>query len=223
MHRVAQSFFVVLCETLWNSILRKTFNMLKRLFDFVASSIGLLILFPFFILLALLVKVDSTGPVFYLQERVGKDKILFKLFKFRTMRVGSDKAAAITIGARDSRITRVGFWLRKFKLDELPQLINVWKGEMSLVGPRPELKKFVDLYTPAQLKVISVKPGITDFASIQFRNENELLEGKPDPIDFYIREIMPVKLELNLKYIERQSFWLDIKIILQTIYSIFRK
>ncbi|MBX2955213.1 MAG: sugar transferase [Cyclobacteriaceae bacterium] len=197
--------------------------MLKRLFDFVASSIGLLILFPFFILLALLVKVDSTGPVFYLQERVGKDKILFKLFKFRTMRVGSDKAAAITIGARDSRITRVGFWLRKFKLDELPQLINVWKGEMSLVGPRPELKKFVDLYTPAQLKVISVKPGITDFASIQFRNENELLEGKPDPIDFYIREIMPVKLELNLKYIERQSFWLDIKIILQTIYSIFRK
>ncbi|MBL7843332.1 MAG: sugar transferase [Cyclobacteriaceae bacterium] len=197
--------------------------MLKRLFDFVASSIGLLILFPFFILIALLVKVDSTGPVFYLQERVGKDKILFKLFKFRTMRVGSDKAAAITIGARDSRITRVGFWLRKFKVDELPQLINVWKGEMSLVGPRPELKKFVDLYTPAQLKVISVKPGITDFASIQFRNENELLEGKPDPIDFYIREIMPVKLELNLKYIERQSFWLDIKIILQTIYSIFRK
>lgn len=196
--------------------------MLKRLFDFVASSIGLLILFPFFILIALLIKVDSPGPVFYLQERVGKDNILFKLFKFRTMRVGSDKAAAITIGARDSRITRIGFWLRKFKLDELPQLINVWKGEMSLVGPRPELKKFVDLYSANQLRVIAVKPGITDYASIQFKNENELLEGKADPIDFYIREIMPVKLELNLKYIQRQSFWLDIKIIFQTIFSIFR-
>lgn len=196
--------------------------MLKRLFDFVASSIGLLILFPFFILIALLIKVDSPGPVFYLQERVGKNRVLFKLFKFRTMRVGSDKAAAITIGARDSRITQIGFWLRKFKLDELPQLINVWKGEMSLVGPRPELKKFVDLYTPDQLQVISVKPGITDYASIQFKNENELLEGKADPIDFYIREIMPVKLELNLKYIQRQSFWLDIKIIFQTIFSIFR-
>lgn len=196
--------------------------MLKRLFDFLASSIGLLILFPLFILIALLIKFDSSGPVFYLQERVGKDNVLFKLFKFRTMRVGSDKAAAITIGARDSRITQIGFWLRKFKLDELPQLINVWKGEMSLVGPRPELKKFVDLYSANQLRVIAVKPGITDYASIQFKNENELLEGKEDPIDFYIREIMPVKLELNLKYIQRQSFWLDIKIIFQTIFSIFR-
>lgn len=195
--------------------------MLKRLFDFLASSIGLLILFPLFILIALLIKFDSSGPVFYLQERVGKDNVLFKLFKFRTMRVGSDKAAAITIGARDSRITQIGFWLRKFKLDELPQLINVWKGEMSLVGPRPELKKFVDLYSANQLRVIAVKPGITDYASIQFKNENELLEGKEDPIDFYIREIMPVKLELNLKYIQRQSFWLDIKIIFQTIFSIF--
>lgn len=196
--------------------------MLKRLFDFVASSVGLLILFPFFILIAVLIKFDSAGPVFYLQERVGKNGALFKLFKFRTMRVGSDKAAAITIGARDSRITGIGFWLRKFKLDELPQLINVWKGEMSLVGPRPELKKFVDLYTPTQLQVISVKPGLTDYASIQFRNENALLEGKEDPIDYYIREIMPIKLDLNLKYINGQSFWLDIKIIFQTIFSIFR-
>ncbi|MBX2963379.1 MAG: sugar transferase [Cyclobacteriaceae bacterium] len=196
--------------------------MLKRLFDFLASSIGLLILSPFFILIALLIKIDSTGSVFYLQERVGRDNVLFKLFKFRTMRVGSDKAAAITIGARDSRITPVGFWLRKFKLDELPQLINVCKGEMSLVGPRPELKKFVDLYSPQQLQVITVKPGITDYASIQFRNENKLLEGKNDPIDYYIREIMPVKLDLNLKYIEHQSFWLDIRIIFQTVFSIFK-
>ena len=196
--------------------------MLKRVLDFVASSVGLLILFPFFLLIALLIKFDSAGPVFYLQERVGKDSVLFNLFKFRTMRVGSDKAAAITIGVRDSRITRFGFWLRKFKLDELPQLINVWKGEMSLVGPRPELKKFVDLYTPDQRKVISVKPGITDYASIQFRKENELLEGKEDPINFYIREIMPAKLSLNLKYIHSQSFWMDVRIIFQTIFSIFR-
>lgn len=136
--------------------------------------------------------------------------------------MGSDKAAAITIGERDSRITSVGYWLRKFKLDELPQLINVWKGEMSLVGPRPELKKFVDLYSSDQRQVISVRPGITDYASIQFRNENKLLEGKEDPIGYYIREIMPVKLQLNQKYIREQSFWLDVRIIVQTILLIFK-
>ena len=138
------------------------------------------------------------------------------------MRINADKAAAITIGERDSRITSVGYWLRKFKIDELPQLINVWKGEMSLVGPRPEVKKFVDLYSDQQREVLTAKPGITDFASIEFRNENKLLEGKEDPIDFYIREIMPVKLALNLKYIRSQSFWLDIRIIFQTVFSIFK-
>ncbi|MFN3343926.1 MAG: sugar transferase [Flavobacteriales bacterium] len=195
--------------------------MLKRLFDLLVSTLGLIILAPFFLLIGLIIKLDSPGPVFYLQERVGKNGALFTLFKFRTMRIDSDKAAAITIGERDSRITRIGYWLRKFKLDELPQLINAWKGEMSLVGPRPELKKFVDLYSAAQRRVLSVKPGITDYASIQFRNENKLLEGKDDPIDFYVREIMPVKLQLNMKYIEQQSFWQDIKIIFQTIVSIF--
>lgn len=197
--------------------------MPKRLFDLVVSTTGLIILAPFFLLLGLIIRLNSPGPVFYLQERVGRAGITFKLVKFRTMHTGSDKAAAITIGERDSRITPVGFWLRKFKLDELPQLINVWKGEMSLVGPRPELKKFVDLYSDEQRTVLTVKPGITDFASIEFRNENRLLDGKKDPIDFYVREIMPVKLHLNLKYIEQQSFWLDIKIIFLTIYSIFKK
>lgn len=197
--------------------------MAKRLFDLTVSTLGLIVLVPFFLLIGFIIWLTSKGPVFYLQERVGKGGITFRLIKFRTMHTGSDKAAAITIGQRDSRITSVGYWLRKFKLDELPQLINVLKGEMSLVGPRPELKRFVDLYSPEQQQVLTVKPGITDFASIQFRNENKLLEGKDDPIDFYIREIMPVKLHLNLKYITDQSLWLDIQIIFLTIFSIFRK
>ena len=189
--------------------------------DLVVSVVGLILLAPFFLIFAILIKLDSRGPVFYLQERVGKEGRLFNLIKFRTMRTGSDKAIAITVGKRDSRITTIGHFLRKFKLDELPQLINVLKGEMSLVGPRPELKKFVDLYNEEQLKVISIKPGITDFASIQFRNENELLEGKEDPIDFYIKEIMPLKLALNLNYIANQSLLTDLRIIFQTILLIF--
>jgi len=194
--------------------------MIKRIFDLLISAFGLLLLLPFFIIIALFISLDSTGPVFYLQERVGQGGKLFKLFKFRTMRTGADKLTAITVGNRDPRITRLGYYLRKFKVDELPQLINVFLGSMSLVGPRPELKKFVDLYSPEQRRVIEVKPGITDYASIEFRNENELLEGKPDPIEFYMREIMPVKLNLNLKYIETRSFWVDLKIIVQTLWLI---
>lgn len=197
--------------------------MAKTALDLFISIIGLIVLIPFFILIGLLIKLDSRGSVFYKQERVGKDGRIFKLFKFRTMGIGSDKAAAITIGERDSRITKVGFYLRKYKLDELPQLINVLLRDMSLVGPRPELKKFVDLYEGDQRQVITVKPGITDYASIEFRNENELLSDKEDPIQFYIEEIMPMKLKLNLRYINDQSFWLDIKIIFKTIFSIFRK
>jgi lipopolysaccharide/colanic/teichoic acid biosynthesis glycosyltransferase len=194
--------------------------MSKRLFDLLISALGLFLLLPFFALIAIIIKLDSTGPAFYLQERVGQRGKLFRLFKFRTMRTGADKSTAITVGNRDPRITRVGYYMRKFKLDELPQLINVCIGTMSLVGPRPELKKFVDLYSAEQRRVIEVKPGITDYASIEFRNENELLEGKPDPIDFYIREIMPVKLKLNLEYIESRSFWIDLKIISRTIWLI---
>lgn len=194
----------------------------KRVMDCMASSLGLFILAPFLLLIAILIKVSSSGSVFYLQERVGLNGRLFKLIKFRTMRVNSDRGASITIGNRDSRITNIGYYLRKFKLDELPQLINVIKGDMSLVGPRPELKRFVDTYNTAQLQVLTVRPGITDYASIQFRNENELLEGKQDPIDYYIKEIMPVKLSLNLKYIHERSFWLDIRIIFITMISIFK-
>lgn len=196
--------------------------MAKRLLDLVVSAVGLVILAPFFLLFAVAIKVDSRGPVFYLQERVGKGGTLFRLFKFRTMRVGADKATAITVGQRDPRITSVGHFLRRFKLDELPQLINVLKGEMSLVGPRPELKRFVDIYQGDQRKVIEVTPGITDYASLEFRNENELLEGKPDPLDFYTKEILPKKLELNLKYIREQSFWTDVRIIVLTIVHIFK-
>ena len=187
----------------------------------VTAGLGLIVLAPFFLIIAILIKSNSKGPVFYKQDRVGKGGMLFKLFKFRTMKVGADRATAITVGHRDSRITPMGYYLRKFKLDELPQLINVLKGEMSLVGPRPELEKFVKLYDEQQRKVITVKPGITDYASIQFRNENALLEGKSDPVDFYIREIMPVKLDLNLQYIANQSFLTDLKIIGQTIFLVF--
>jgi lipopolysaccharide/colanic/teichoic acid biosynthesis glycosyltransferase len=197
--------------------------MAKTSLDLFVSIIGLIVLAPFFILIGLLIKIDSRGSVFYKQERVGLNGKLFKLFKFRTMRVDADKAGAITIGERDPRITSIGFYLRKYKLDELPQLINVLVRDMSLVGPRPELKKFVDLYEGVQRKVITVRPGITDYASIKFRNENELLAGKEDPIQYYISEIMPVKLKLNLKYINDQSFWLDVKIIFKTIFSIFKK
>ncbi len=197
--------------------------MVKRSFDILVSLIGLVILLPFFIVIGIGIKVDSSGSMFYLQERIGKNKIPFRLFKFRTMHVRADTLTAITVGARDPRITALGFYLRKYKLDELPQLINVLNGSMSLVGPRPELKKFTDLYSIEQQHVLSVKPGITDFASIAFRNENEMLEGKEDPIDFYIREIMPQKLTINLQYIREQSFFIDLKIILQTIFSIFRK
>jgi lipopolysaccharide/colanic/teichoic acid biosynthesis glycosyltransferase len=197
--------------------------MTKRILDLLVSGFGLMLLFPFFLLIALIIKLDSSGPVFYLQVRVGQNGKLFKLFKFRTMRTGADKFTAITVGNRDPRITAAGYYLRKFKVDELPQLINVFIGNMSLVGPRPELKKFVDLYNVEQAKVINVKPGITDYASIEFRNENELLEGKPDPIDYYVREIMPAKLALNLQYIREQSLWTDLKIITSTIWLIFRE
>ncbi len=197
--------------------------MVKRTIDFFAAFIGLIVLSPFFLIIAVLVKLDSRGPIFYLQNRVGLKGKLFQLFKFRSMKIEADKLAPITIGQRDSRITPTGYFLRRFKIDELPQLINVLKGEMSLVGPRPEVEKFVKLYNPNQLRVLSVKPGITDYASIEFRNENRLLEGKPDPIEYYVTEIMPEKLRLNLKYIDSQSLLTDIQIIFKTLFLIVSK
>jgi lipopolysaccharide/colanic/teichoic acid biosynthesis glycosyltransferase len=197
--------------------------MVKRTIDFFAAFIGLIVLSPFFLIIAVLVKLDSHGPIFYLQNRVGLKGKLFQLFKFRSMKIEADKLAPITIGQRDPRITTIGYFLRRFKIDELPQLINVLKGEMSLVGPRPEVEKFVKLYNPNQLRVLTVKPGITDYASIEFRNENRLLEGKPDPIEYYVTEIMPEKLRLNLKYIDSQSLLTDIQIIFKTLFLIVSK
>ena len=195
--------------------------MLKRLFDITFSFLLIILLVPLFLIIAVLVKLDSRGPVFFLQTRVGKNNRDFKLFKFRTMYVDADKKGLLTVGHRDSRITRVGYNLRKYKLDELPQLFNVLIGDMSVVGPRPEVRKYVDMYDERQQKVVSVRPGITDFASIRYVNENELLKNTENPEKLYIDEIMPAKLELNLKYIENRHFFKDLKIILLTVKAIF--
>lgn len=196
--------------------------MLKRIFDIVFSFIGLVILLPFFIIMALLIIIDSRGGVFYKQARVGKNGIDFYLFKFRSMRTGADKKGLLTVGGRDSRITRMGYFIRKYKIDELPQLLNVFLGDMSLVGPRPEVRKYVDLYNEKQKQVLSVKPGITDYASIEYSNENELLGKAENPEQVYIDEIMPEKLKLNLKYIDEQGIITDLKIIFKTVAKIVK-
>jgi lipopolysaccharide/colanic/teichoic acid biosynthesis glycosyltransferase len=190
---------------------------MKRLFDIIFSFVGLIILLPFFIIIALFIAIDSRGGIFYKQIRVGKNGNDFKLLKFRSMKTDSDKGSLLTVGGRDSRITKIGYFIRKYKIDELPQLINVLLGDMSLVGPRPEVRRYVDLYNAEQKKVLTVKPGITDYASIEFRNENEILGKADNPEQIYIDEIMPAKLKLNLKYIEEKSFTIDLKIILKTI------
>jgi lipopolysaccharide/colanic/teichoic acid biosynthesis glycosyltransferase len=197
--------------------------MVKRIFDILFSLLGLIITLPVFIVLALAIILESRGGIFYKQERIGKNFKPFMLYKFRSMYTGSDKKGLLTVGEKDNRITKVGYFIRKYKLDELAQLINVLKGDMSLVGPRPEVKKYVDLYNDEQKKVLLVKPGITDYASIEYFNENKLLENSPDPEKTYIEEIMPHKLKLNLKYIEDQSLLTDLKIILKTIFKIFNR
>ena len=195
--------------------------MAKRLFDIVSSGIGLLCLAPVFVVMAIWIKLDSRGPVFYRQTRVGRYGRDFRIFKFRSMRVGSDKGRQITVGERAPRITRSGYFIRRYKIDELPQLINVFLGDMSIVGPRPEVRKYVDLYSEEQRKVFQVRPGITDLASIKYRNENELLSQVDDPDTYYIDVIMPDKLAINLEYIRHQSFMGDIKIIFNTLFKIF--
>ena len=196
--------------------------MLKRIFDIFFSFLGLIVLFIPFLFIAFLISIDSKGGVFYKQTRVGKDGIDFKLFKFRSMRTDADKSGLLTVGGTDSRITRIGYTVRKYKIDELPQLINVLMGEMSLVGPRPEVRRYVDMYTPGQRQVLSLKPGITDYASIEYSNENELLGNTENPEDVYINEIMPAKLNLNLKYIAEQGILTDLKIIVNTIKKIVK-
>jgi lipopolysaccharide/colanic/teichoic acid biosynthesis glycosyltransferase len=194
--------------------------MIKRLFDFFGSLLVLLLLFPFFLWIAIIILLTSKGGIFYKQERIGKDGVSFMLIKFRTMKIGADKQGLITVGEHDNRITPIGYYLRKYKLDEFPQLINILKGEMSVVGPRPEVSKYVRMYSPEQQKVLSVKPGLTDLASLQFINENKLLGQAKNPDEVYIREIMPEKLRLNLLYVENQGFFYDIKIILKTLKKI---
>ena len=197
--------------------------MMKRLFDIVASACGLILLSPLFFIVSVWIKLDSIGPVFYRQVRVGRYNKDFKIFKFRTMRVGADKGSLVTIGGRDPRVTRIGYYLRKFKIDELPQLINVFIGDMSLVGPRPEVRHYVNYWTSEQLHVLDVRPGITDPASIKFRNENELMESAEDPESFYINVIMQEKLKLYLEYVHNASFWYDIKLIFKTIYTVVKE
>jgi putative undecaprenyl-phosphate galactose phosphotransferase len=193
-----------------------------RFFDFILSLVGLVVLAPIFIVLAIWIKIDSTGPVFYKQVRVGQNGIDFGLFKFRSMVVDADKKGLITVGGRDPRITRSGYFIRKYKLDELPQLINVLVGDMSLVGPRPEVRKYVDLYTDEQQKVLSVKPGITDYASIEYMDENEILGKSSDPEKTYIEEIMPEKIKYNMKYIQNKNVSEYFKIIFLTLLKIVR-
>ena len=193
-----------------------------RFFDFILSLVGLVVLAPIFIVLAIWIKIDSKGPVFYKQVRVGQNGIDFGLFKFRSMVVDADKKGLITVGGRDPRITRSGYFIRKYKLDELPQLINVLVGDMSLVGPRPEVRKYVNLYTDEQQKVLSVKPGITDYASIEYMDENEILGKSSDPEKTYIEDIMPEKIKYNMKYINNKNLFEYFKIILLTVLKIVR-
>lgn len=190
--------------------------MMKRFFDIVASGCGLLVLLPLFLVIAIWIKLDSKGPVFYRQVRVGRHNKDFRIIKFRSMRVGADKGSLVTIGGRDPRITRSGYFIRKYKLDELPQLINVFIGQMSIVGPRPEVRHYVDYWTKEQLHVLDVRPGITDPASIKFRNENELMEKADNPENYYINIIMQEKIRLYLEYVGKVGFWYDIKLIFKT-------
>ncbi|HYG51386.1 MAG TPA: sugar transferase [Flavobacteriales bacterium] len=190
---------------------------MKRVFDILCSFTGLIILSPFLILISMAVALTSRGGVFFSQVRVGKNNRDFYLYKFRTMRMGSEQKGQLTVGSRDSRITRVGYFLRKFKLDELPQLFNVLLGDMSLVGPRPEVRKYVDLYTEEQKKVLRVRPGITDYASLEYFEESDLLAKSANPEKTYVDLIMPEKLRINLGYIDKASLGEDLKIIFKTL------
>lgn len=196
---------------------------MKRLFDILASGLGLVCLSPLFAAVAVWIKLDSRGPVFYRQIRVGRGNKDFRIFKFRSMRPDSDKLGLITVGGRDPRVTRSGYYIRKYKLDELPQLINVFIGDMSLVGPRPEVRKYVDMYSPDQLHVLDVRPGITSLASLRYRNENEVLAKAEDPDKCYIEKVMPDKLAIDLEYVRKANLWNDIKLIFSTFREIITK
>lgn len=196
------------------------YSFTKRIFDCTAAVVALVVFSPLLLVLSVWILLDSPGGVFYKQIRVGKNQKEFYLLKFRSMRTNADKSGQLTIG-NDARVTRVGRFIRKFKFDEIPQLINIIKGEMSVVGPRPEVPKYVTMYSEEQLKVLDVLPGLTDYASIEYLNEQEVLGAADDPERVYIQEVMPAKLKLNLKYIEERNFWLDIQLVFKTLFKIF--
>lgn len=193
---------------------------MKRLFDILVSLVVLIVGLPFGLLIALAIVLDSRGHVIYKQKRVGRHNVDFQLYKFRTMCNDADHGSLLTVGEHDMRITRTGAFLRKYKIDEFPQFLNVLKGEMSIVGPRPEVRKYVEMYTHEQMRVLSVRPGLTDYASIRYVNENAILAESENPEETYIHEIMPDKLALNLQYIDEQSIWVDIKIMFMTLKAI---
>ena len=194
---------------------------MKRIFDIIMAIVILTLVLPFGIIISMMILFSSRGGIFYIQERVGKDKKPFGLLKFRTMKQNADKEGKLTVGMRDGRITKVGYFLRKYKLDEFPQFLNVLKGDMSVVGPRPEVKEYVDMYTIEQLKILNVRPGITDLASLEYFRENELLGQAEDPQKTYIEDVMPAKIELNKKYLANPSLGTDIKIIWRTFLKMF--
>jgi lipopolysaccharide/colanic/teichoic acid biosynthesis glycosyltransferase len=195
---------------------------MKRTFDIIASSLGLIILSPLFIILAILIKLDSEGPVFFKQIRVGLKNKDFSLYKFRSMYVKTGESGFLTSGDRDPRITPIGYYIRKYKLDEFPQLLNVLKGDMSIVGPRPQVRKFVNLYTAEQMRVLDIRPGITDLASIRYRNESQLLKNFKDPEKYYTEVVMQDKLRINLQYLDNHNLLNDIALIFLTFKTIIK-
>lgn len=194
---------------------------MKRFLDIILSFCAIIILLPFFLIISLLVAIESRGGALYKQSRVGRYNRDFTIYKFRTMKNGSDRKGLLTVGENDHRITKIGYFLRKYKLDELPQLMNIIKGDMSIVGPRPEVRRYVALYDEEQLKVLSVRPGLTDYASLKYINESKLLSEVENPEDYYIYHIMPKKIELNLQYIKKQSLKVDMKIMIATMRRLF--
>lgn len=193
---------------------------MTRFFDILFSLLGLIVLSPLLLIVYILIRLESPGGGFYCQTRVGKDGKDFRLYKFRSMRTGSDKKGLITVGGHDARITRMGYFVRRYKIDELPQLLNVLKGDMSLVGPRPEVRKYVDLYNEEQRRILAVRPGVTDYASIEYVDENVLLGDADDPDRMYVEQIMPDKIRLNMRYIEHHTLGEYFKIIWLTAKSI---
>lgn len=193
---------------------------MNRFLDIPLAVAALAVTSPLWLVAAVGIKMDSCGPVFFLQKRVGRGNRDFRIYKFRTMKIDNGSGALITVGGRDSRVTRFGYYLRRFKIDELPQLLNVLKGDMSFVGPRPEVRKYVEMYSPEQLRVLEVRPGITSPASIKYRNENEILANAANPEETYIKEVLPDKLKLDLEYINHRSFRHDLQLLFQTLTSL---